>query len=58
MVCKNTRFGEERKRKREDLLSATELKLAPVVDLVAMGKLKGGTRPRFMSSLWTGGQFG
>ena len=54
MVCKNTRLGEERTRKSEDLLSTTELKLAPV----AIGKLKGGTRPRFMSSLWTGGQFG
>ncbi|HVD01761.1 MAG TPA: IS1634 family transposase [Candidatus Dormibacteraeota bacterium] len=44
IVCKNTRLAQERKRKREDLLAATELKLAPVVELVAKGKLKGAAQ--------------
>jgi hypothetical protein len=44
VVCKNIRLAEERRRKREDLLSATELKLAPIVEMVAQGKLKGAAQ--------------
>ena len=44
VVCKNTRLAEERRRKREELLAATELKLAPIVDLVANRKLKGAAQ--------------
>lgn len=39
MVCRNPRLAEERARKREDLLSATEAKLAPLVASVEAGRL-------------------
>ncbi len=41
MVCKNPLLAEERARKREDLLQATEAKLAPIVDAVTTGRLCG-----------------
>ncbi|MGH7860718.1 MAG: IS1634 family transposase [Candidatus Dormibacteraceae bacterium] len=44
VVCKNIRLAEERRRKREDLLSATELGLAPLAALVEAGKLKGAAQ--------------
>ena len=44
VVCKNTRLAEERQRKREDLLKATELKLAPILEAVAAGRLTGAAQ--------------
>jgi hypothetical protein len=41
MVCRNPRLAEERARKREDLLCATEAKLAPIMDAVTAGRLTG-----------------
>lgn len=41
VVCKNPFLAEERARKREDLLLATEAKLATIVARVAAGKLHG-----------------
>jgi transposase len=41
VVCKNPALAEERARKREDLLCATEEKLAPIVAAVAAGRLSG-----------------
>jgi hypothetical protein len=41
MVCRNPRLAEERARKREDLLCATEAKLAPIVESVNAGRLAG-----------------
>jgi hypothetical protein len=41
MVCRNPRLAEERSRKREDLLCATEAKLAPIVEAVNAGRLAG-----------------
>jgi hypothetical protein len=41
VVCKNPVLAEERSRKREDLLRATEAKLAPIVVAVETGRLKG-----------------
>src|SRR5215471_207961 len=41
VVCKNPLLAQERARKREDLLRATEDKLAPIVQQVAEGKLRG-----------------
>jgi hypothetical protein len=44
VVCKNIRLAEERRRKREDLLAATELKLAPIVEAVTQGRLSGAAQ--------------
>jgi hypothetical protein len=44
MVCRNPRLAEERARKREDLLGATEAKLAPIVEAVAAGRLSGAAK--------------
>jgi hypothetical protein len=41
VVCKNPLVAAERARKREDLLAATETKLAPVIEAVAAGRLRG-----------------
>ena len=41
MVCRNPLVAEERRRKREDLLSATEAQLAPIAVRVAAGTLSG-----------------
>jgi Transposase DDE domain len=39
VVCKNPLLAQERARKREDLLRATEAKLGPIQERVAQGKL-------------------
>jgi hypothetical protein len=39
VVCKNPLLAQERARKREDLLQATEAKLRPIQERVAQGKL-------------------
>lgn len=44
VVCRNSRLAEERKRKREDLLQATEAKLAPIVEQVLGGRLRGADK--------------
>src|SRR5487761_292947 len=44
MVCRNPRLAEERARKREDLLGATEAKLAPIVEAVTAGRLSGAAK--------------
>lgn len=44
VVCRNPRLAEERARKREDLLSATEAKLAPLVASVEGGRLTGASQ--------------
>ena len=41
VVCRNPRLAEERARKREDLLQATEAKLQPIVEAVEVGRLRG-----------------
>jgi hypothetical protein len=41
VVCKNPLLTAERARKREDLLAATEAKLAPVLEAVAEGRVRG-----------------
>jgi transposase len=41
VVCRNPLVAEERRRKREDLLSATEAQLAPIAVRVAAGTLSG-----------------
>jgi hypothetical protein len=41
VVCRNPLIAEERRRKREDLLSATEAQLAPIAVRVAAGTLSG-----------------
>jgi len=41
VVCKNPLLATERARKREDLLLATEKKLAPVLAAVEAGRLRG-----------------
>lgn len=41
IVCRNPLQAQERARKREDLLRATEAKLAPIVERVAEGRLAG-----------------
>lgn len=43
VVCKNPLLAEERARNREDLLLATEARLAPLVEAVAGGRLRGAT---------------
>jgi hypothetical protein len=41
IACRNPALAEERARKREDLLAATEKLLAPLIARVAAGKLSG-----------------
>ena len=41
VVCRNVRLAEERARKRDDLLQATEALLAPIQEAVAVGRLRG-----------------
>lgn len=41
VVCQNPLLAEERRRKREDLLRATEALLAPIQARVATGRLRG-----------------
>lgn len=41
VVCRNPLLAEERARKREDLLRATEAKLAPILKRVSEGRLRG-----------------
>ena len=41
VVCRNPRLAEERARKREDLLQATETQLQPIVEAVEAGRLRG-----------------
>ena len=41
VVCRNVRLAEERARKREDLLQATEALLTPIQEAVAVGRLRG-----------------
>lgn len=40
VVCRNPLLAEERRRKREELLAATEAKLASIARRVAAGQLK------------------
>ena len=44
VVCRNPLLAEERTRKRSELLSATEAKLAPIVARVESGRLRGKDR--------------
>ncbi len=44
VVCRTPRLAEERARKREDLLQATEAKLQPIVEAVAAGRLRGDAK--------------
>ncbi|MGH9189621.1 MAG: IS1634 family transposase [Acidimicrobiales bacterium] len=44
IVCRNPLLAAERARKREDLLAATEAKLAPIAERVAAGRLRGAAR--------------
>jgi hypothetical protein len=44
VVCRNPLLAAERARKRTELLSATETKLAPMVARVAAGRLRGADR--------------
>ncbi len=44
VVCRNPLLAAERARKREDLLTATEAKLAPISARVAAGTLRGAAR--------------
>jgi hypothetical protein len=44
VVCRNPLLADERARKREDLLAATEARLAPIVARVAAGHLRGKDR--------------
>lgn len=44
VVCRNPLLAAERARKREDLLAATEAKVAPIVERVAEGRLRGKDR--------------
>jgi len=44
ICCRNPVLAEERARKREDLLAATEKLLAPVIARVAAGRLAGAAR--------------
>jgi transposase len=41
VACRNPALAEERARKREDLLAATEKLLAPIITRVAAGRLRG-----------------
>ena len=44
VVCRNPLLADERARKRDELLDATEAKLAPIVARVAAGRLSGADR--------------
>lgn len=44
VVCRNPLLAAERARKREALLRATEAKLAPLMERVAAGRLRGAAR--------------
>jgi len=44
VVCRNPVLAAERARKRLDLLAATEAKLAPIIERVAAGRLRGAAR--------------
>lgn len=44
VVCRNPLLAAERARKRQDLLAATEAKLAPVIARVEAGTLRGADR--------------
>jgi hypothetical protein len=44
VVCRNPLLAAERARKRLDLLGATEAKLAPLIERVAAGRLRGAAR--------------
>jgi len=44
LACRNPLLAEQRARKRGDLLTATETKLAPVIAAVAAGRLTGADR--------------
>jgi len=44
VVCRNPALAQERARKREDLLAATEAKLAPIVARVEAGTLRGADK--------------
>jgi hypothetical protein len=44
VVCRNPLLAAERARKREDLLAATEAKVAPIRERVAAGRLRGAAR--------------
>ena len=44
VVCRNPALAAERARKREDLLGATEARLAPIVARVESGALRGAAR--------------
>ncbi|HEX5255059.1 MAG TPA: IS1634 family transposase [Mycobacterium sp.] len=44
IACRNPALAAERARKRADLLSATEAALAPLIDRVAAGKLRGADK--------------
>ena len=44
MVCRNPLLAAERARKRDELLAATEAKLAPIVARVEAGRLRGTDR--------------
>jgi hypothetical protein len=44
VVCRNPLLAEERARKRDELLDATEAKLAPIVARVTAGRLRGADR--------------
>lgn len=44
IVCRNPLLAAERARKRSDLLAATEAKLAPLMERVAAGRLRGAAR--------------
>ena len=41
VFCRNPLLAEERRRKREDLLQATEARLQPILEAVAQGRLHG-----------------
>ncbi|MHB8332678.1 MAG: IS1634 family transposase [Candidatus Dormibacteria bacterium] len=44
VVCRNPDLAQERKRKRKDLLQATEAKLKPILESVAKGRLQGAAK--------------
>ena len=44
MVCLNPLLAAERARERDELLAATEAKLAPIVARVEAGRLRGTDR--------------
>ena len=44
VFCRNPDLAEERRRKREDLLQATEARLQPILEAVAQGRLQGAAQ--------------